>query len=155
MTTGVIAVGPETPFREVATMLFAGAVRAVPVLDEERRLLGVVSEADLLLTAEHRDPAAHRPRHTGRPGPGMKAGAATARELMTAPAVTTDPATTVAGAARTLDGQLGTRTDAVLAARFVERVEGVVRVVDRLRWQADAHDADLDVAPLHREVPTG
>lgn len=47
VTTSVIAVGPDTPFRQVATRLFAGAVRAVPVLDGDRRLLGVVSEADL------------------------------------------------------------------------------------------------------------
>ena len=49
----------------------------------------------------------------------------------------------------TLVGQLDTRTDAVLAVRFVERLEGVVGVVDRLTYAVDAHDSDLDVAPLY------
>ncbi len=223
MTTGVLSVGPDTPFREVATTLFAGAVRAVPVLDAGGRLLGVISEADLLVTAERLDPAAdhpwwrHRPRHTGRPGPESKAGGSTARELMSAPAVTVAPTASVAAVARTmreqrlswlpvtdtdgrvlgvlgrsdllavflrddgairaevldgvldrmlhvdpmrisvevadgvvtLTGQLDTRTDAVLAVQFVERLEGVAGVVDRLSYAVDAHDSDLDVAPLY------
>jgi CBS domain-containing protein len=223
MTTGVLSVGPDAPFLEVATTLFTGAVRAVPVLDAEGLLLGVISEADLLASAERLDPVPdrpwwrHRPRHTGRPGPEGKAGASTARELMSAPAVTVAPTVTVAAAARTmreqhlswlpvtdtegrilgvlgrsdllavflrddeairaevvdgvlvgmllvdpkrvsvgvadgvvtLAGQLDTRTDAVLAVRFVERLEGVVGVVDRLTYAVDAHDSDLDVAPLY------
>lgn len=77
-------------------------MRAVPALDDEQRLVGVVSEADLLVSAEHGDAVRHRPRHTGRSRPAPKAGAGTARELMTAPAVTTDAATTVAEAARAM-----------------------------------------------------
>ena len=223
MTTGVISVGPDTPFREVATTLFAGAVRAVPVLGADGRLLGVISEADLLASAESPDPEGdrpwwrHRPRHTGLHGPESRAGASTARELMSAPAVTVAATATVAAAARamreqrlswvpvtgpdgrllgvlgrsdllavflrddaeirtevvdgvlaemllvdpmrvsvgvvdgvvTLAGQLDTRTDALLAVRFVERLEGVVGVVDELTYATDAHDSDLDVAPLY------
>jgi CBS-domain-containing membrane protein len=223
MTTNVLSVGPEAPFRLIATTLFAGAVRAVPVLDADGLLLGVISEADLLAGAERLDPVPdhpwwrHRPRHTGRPGPEGKAGGSTARELMSAPAVTVAPTATVAAAARamreqslswlpvtdaqgrvvgvlgrsdllavflrddaairsevvdvvlrgmllvdpmrvsvgvvdgvvTVAGQLDTRTDAVLAVRFIERLEGVVGVVDRLTYAVDAHDSDLDVAPLY------
>ena len=57
MTRGVLSVGPDAPFAEIATVLSTGAVRAVPVLDEDRRLLGVVSEADLLVTVEREVPA--------------------------------------------------------------------------------------------------
>jgi osmotically-inducible protein OsmY len=49
----------------------------------------------------------------------------------------------------TLTGQLDTRTDAVLAAQFVERLDGVVEVVDRLTWETDARPSDLDVAHLY------
>jgi CBS-domain-containing membrane protein len=56
MTKGVLSVGPDAPFVEIATVRSTGAVRAVPVLDEDRRLLGVVSEADLLVTVEREVP---------------------------------------------------------------------------------------------------
>ena len=48
----------------------------------------------------------------------------------------------------TLCGQLDTRADAELAVRFVERLEGVVSVVDRLTYRFDERLADTDVAPL-------
>jgi len=50
MTRGVLSVGPDAHFAEIADVLRTGAVRAVPVLDGDGRLLGVVSEADLLVT---------------------------------------------------------------------------------------------------------
>ena len=47
MTTPVITVGPETPVREIATLLLENRISGVPVL-ENGRLIGLVSEADLL-----------------------------------------------------------------------------------------------------------
>ena len=81
MTRGVLSVGP-TPPAEIATVLSTGAVRAVPVSTIDRRLLGVVSEADLLVTVEREVPVnglrRWRPRHTRKPGPVAKVGARTA-----------------------------------------------------------------------------
>jgi CBS-domain-containing membrane protein len=57
MTSRVLSVGPDALFAEIATVLFTGAVRAVPVLDGDGRSLGVVSEADLLVTVEREVPA--------------------------------------------------------------------------------------------------
>ncbi len=47
MTRAVVTVAPETPFKEVAELLEAYHISAVPVVDSEG-LLGIVSEADLL-----------------------------------------------------------------------------------------------------------
>ena len=106
MTAPVVAVASDASFSSVAELLYTAAVRAVPVLDGNGRLLGVVSESDLLVTAERGDPneGRHwwRPRHVGRPGPAAKAGAATAAQLMTTPVVTIAPDATVAAAARTM-----------------------------------------------------
>jgi CBS-domain-containing membrane protein len=52
MTTDVVTVGPETPVREVAVQLFVRRISAVPVVDAERRVLGIVSEGDLMRRAE-------------------------------------------------------------------------------------------------------
>lgn len=107
MTRTVLSVGPDACFAEIAAVLFSGAVRAVPVLDADGVLLGVVSEADLLVSAERADPEdrpwwRRRPRHTRRRGAEAKVGATTARELMSAPAVAVGPEVTVAAAARTM-----------------------------------------------------
>jgi CBS-domain-containing membrane protein len=48
MTTRVIWVGKDTPFRELATALRENRVSAFPVLDKDKKVVGVVSEADML-----------------------------------------------------------------------------------------------------------
>jgi CBS-domain-containing membrane protein len=48
MTTRVIWVKKDTPFRELAAALREHRVSAFPVLDEDRKVVGVVSEADML-----------------------------------------------------------------------------------------------------------
>ncbi|MCX6462082.1 MAG: CBS domain-containing protein [Pseudonocardiales bacterium] len=221
MTTDVRWVPPEATFVEVADVLAGAAVRAVPVLDPDRRLLGVVSEADLLVTLERAadEPRRRwwRPRHVRRGPSAAKAGAATAAALMSAPAHTAAPGDSVAAAARAmreqglswlpvvdgdgrvvgvlgrsdllavfhrddpairaevvdevfgrmllvdparvtvrvadgivvLSGELETRADTELAVRFVERVEGVVSVVDLLRYRVDERLADAAVLPRY------
>jgi CBS-domain-containing membrane protein len=52
MTTKVVTVTPETDFKTIATHLERHRINLLPVLDEERRVVGVVSEADLLAKAE-------------------------------------------------------------------------------------------------------
>ncbi|WP_329560485.1 CBS domain-containing protein [Kitasatospora sp. NBC_01266] len=59
MTHPVIAAGRDTTYREILKMLQEWKVSAVPVLAGDGRVVGVVSEADLLLAGE-RDPGTHR-----------------------------------------------------------------------------------------------
>ncbi|MGW8379406.1 CBS domain-containing protein [Streptomyces sp. ODS28] len=91
MTRAVVAVGRHAPFKEIARTLEQWKVSAVPVLEGDGRVVGVVSEADLLRTEEERDgdprpgrglPGAGLPR-AGLPRAGLTAG-----DLMSAPAVT-------------------------------------------------------------------
>jgi CBS domain-containing protein len=48
MTTDVVAVSPETPARDIARALLDHRISAVPVVDENGVVLGMVSEGDLL-----------------------------------------------------------------------------------------------------------
>jgi CBS-domain-containing membrane protein len=48
MKKAVVAVGPETSVSEIVDLLLAHEISAVPVIDEERHVLGIVSEGDLL-----------------------------------------------------------------------------------------------------------
>ncbi|MDJ1156638.1 CBS domain-containing protein [Chelatococcus sp. SYSU_G07232] len=48
MTRDVCAVGPETPLAEIARNLVERSISAVPVVDDGNRVIGMVSEGDLL-----------------------------------------------------------------------------------------------------------
>lgn len=52
MTTRVITVLPDTGVREVARILHANRISAVPVVDAEDRILGMLSEGDLVRRAK-------------------------------------------------------------------------------------------------------
>ncbi len=56
MTTKVVAVGPEMPVNAIAALLLERHISAVPVIDEDRRILGIISEGDLM----RRDKTARR-----------------------------------------------------------------------------------------------
>ncbi|MFF9279755.1 CBS domain-containing protein [Streptomyces griseosporeus] len=110
MTHTVVAVGSEAPFKDVVELLDQWQVSAVPVLAGEGRVVGVVSEADLLAKEEFRD------TDEGDLAERTKASALTAGELMSTPAVTVHADATVAEAAR------------IMARRHVKRlpvVDGV------------------------------
>lgn len=48
MTTEVVSVSPETDVSEVARLLLAQRISAVPVVDHDGHIVGMVSEADLM-----------------------------------------------------------------------------------------------------------
>ena len=106
MSTDVATVRANTPFKEVARVLARRDVSAVPVVDETRHVLGVVSGADLLVkqgTQEiewTRSFSARWRRFRHR----RRARATRASTLMSAPAVTITENATVAEAARLLTG---------------------------------------------------
>lgn len=100
MTRTVIALREGAAFKDIARTMRRWNISALPVLDDDRRVVGVVSEADLLPKEIFRDgdPDLHA-RTRGRPGP-AKADAVTAGDLMSAPPVTVPAGATVARAAR-------------------------------------------------------
>jgi len=100
MTTQVVAVKLGASFKEMAAALRENRISAFPVVDDDGRVIGVVSEADLLakevLNADHAGTIIamlHRREQD-------KADGLTARDLMTHPAVTVTPDDSVEQAAR-------------------------------------------------------
>jgi CBS domain-containing protein len=56
MTSPVITVGPDTPFRDIVAAMLKKGISGVPVVDGYGRLLGIVTEADLLHKEEEPQP---------------------------------------------------------------------------------------------------
>ncbi len=106
MTTRVVAVRKDASFKDIAALLTEYRVSAFPVVDDEGKVIGVVSEADLLskeaLVAALGDQAARLGRGAGPPyhGEFAKAAAVIAADLMTKPPVVVTPDEPVTSAAR-------------------------------------------------------
>jgi CBS domain-containing protein len=55
MTKDVVAIEPDTPIAEIARLLVERRISGAPVIDAEGRLLGIVSEGDLIRRIEDDD----------------------------------------------------------------------------------------------------
>jgi CBS domain-containing protein len=63
MTTRVVAVKPKASFKEIAGLFTQYRVSAFPVIDDDGKVIGVVSEADLLSGAQLSGAPQHDPEH--------------------------------------------------------------------------------------------
>jgi CBS-domain-containing membrane protein len=59
MTTPVLTVTPDTTIKDAARTLATRGFTALPVMDDDDRLIGIVTEADLVRDRIPRDPRAH------------------------------------------------------------------------------------------------
>ncbi|SEO83446.1 CBS domain-containing protein [Trujillonella endophytica] len=64
MTRQVVTVGPETSVKYAGEVLAEHGFAALPVVDDESRLVGIVAEADVLRDRVPRDPRLHLRRET-------------------------------------------------------------------------------------------
>jgi CBS domain-containing protein len=103
MTRLVVCVDEDAPFTEILDKLAAHRIGAVPVIDADRRVLGVVSVSDLLTKLVVGDAHTHAivADHETRKSTRRKAQAETAGQLMTSPAITVSVGCSVVQAART------------------------------------------------------
>lgn len=97
MTTPVVSADMLTPFQEIARLLAEHRISGLPVLTEGGRVVGVVSEADLLAAEERVTQDARQRR---RPHPRL-----TALELMTAPAITIGPEAAIPAAVHLMNAR--------------------------------------------------
>ncbi|BBC30188.1 uncharacterized protein SGFS_014820 [Streptomyces graminofaciens] len=130
MTHTVAAVGRGATFKEIVQLMRDWKISALPVVEGEGRVVGVVSEADLLPKEEFRDSDPDRYTQLRRLSDLAKAGGVTAEELMTSPALTVRPDTTLAQAARTMARAKVKRLPVVDA---VGMLEGIVSRADLLK----------------------
>lgn len=162
MSAPVTTVRPDTPIKEAAAVLAGHGFTALPVIDDEDRLVGVVTEADVVRDRVPRDPRARC--HPGEEMPTTPT--TTVGEVMTTPVAAMGPGADVAVLARALldagrrsmpivDGSrvvgIVTRRDIVaVIARGDRAIAADVR--HRLeiygggqRWQVHAHDGIVSI----------
>lgn len=103
MTKTVVVVTQDFPFKEIVRRMEEYRVSALPVVDGSGRLVGIVSEADLLPKEEFNTRVEReallferKARRTAR----SKASGLVASQLMTTPVVSIEPAASIARAAR-------------------------------------------------------
>jgi CBS domain-containing protein len=132
-------VRPDTPVEEVVQTLRQNELPGLPVVDEDGRVVGIVTEADLVLPDDEGD--LHIPHYINLFGGTIfleplsrferrlrKAFASTAADMMSADPDTVSPDTTVQEAARIIHGSGHNRLPVVEDGRLV----GVVTRVDVL-----------------------
>ena len=132
MTTEVVSVAPDTDFKTIAQLLSEHRINMVPVLDEERRVTGVVTEADLLAKVEWQG--------RGRPGrierwllledELQKADGTLAAGIMTRDVASTRPDVTVSHAAQLM---LESHVKALPVLDEDQRLVGIVSRADLLK----------------------
>jgi CBS domain-containing protein len=123
MTSDVITVGPDVSVHKAARLLSDHGISGLPVLDREGRVIGIVTEGDLILRQ-----AAPRPRrwwHRFLADPEtlaceyQKAAGTTVGEVMTRAVVSVSPTLDLGAAARILSDRALRRLPVVRNGRLV------------------------------------
>ena len=100
MSTHVIAAREHATFKELAAMLHDQRVSAFPVVDEDNKVIGIVSETDLLAKEALEGTVPGTLRSLPHQREGTRVSGLTAADLMSRPAVTIGPDEPVSHAAR-------------------------------------------------------
>lgn len=138
MTHDVVSVRPETPMTQIASVLLANGISAVPVTDERGAPLGIVSEGDLIGRNEP-DSRARRDWWLALLAEGyslspefiasLQGKEVVARDVMSTPVVTVDDKTDIREIAKLLQSYNIKRVPVVREGRIV----GIVSRADLLR----------------------
>jgi CBS-domain-containing membrane protein len=134
MTRPVVTVGPDTSIRTAAELLTSRGFTALPVVDGEGELVGIVTEVDLLRERLHHDPrspllAAELTRMAPQ----------TVSQVMTTEVVTAQPWTDLADLVEQM------RTLGIRSIPVVQGGEGLVGIVSRRDALATATRSDAEI----------
>jgi CBS-domain-containing membrane protein len=124
MSKGVITVDPEMSLGEAARIMTVQEIKRLPVVDDEGKLLGIISRMDIVALYTRPDEVIEDE----------------IREDLIRRVLFVDPDgvdVRVSQGVVTLIGEIGTRTEAALMAELTRRLDGVVRVENRLGWRVD------------------
>jgi CBS domain-containing protein len=121
----IISVGPDATIQDVADLITSRRIGALVVIDADQRIIGIVSERDVVKAiAQHKAAAL-----------GM-----TASDLMTRNPITASPDTTVDEAMQLMDAGYFRHLPVVDTDRLI----GIISVRDLVRYRIMQQKADLE-----------
>ena len=132
MTRDVVTINPDADLKEAARRLSGLRISGMPVVDADHRVLGIISEADILSLAGVKKGHTFKDvlRHVlGAPLPVRKKGN-TVGEVMSSPAITTDPDRDIRAVAAILDEK---RIKRLPVVDENDRLVGVIARADIVR----------------------
>ena len=149
MTRRVVSVREDASFKEMADMLRRTRISAFPVIDSANRVIGVVSEADLLVKEAVQATGTSVIAALRHVREDDKAKGVTAADLMTRPAITIGPDASVAEAARVMYDRRIKRLPVIDAAG---RLLGIISRADVLAVFSRP-DEEIRDEIAHRVLP--
>lgn len=169
MTTDVITVDPDMTVQALAALLAASGISGAPVVDPSGRLVGIVSEGDLLHRAEIGTARRHRVRRRSwwldhfaadQARDYVKSHGRTVKDLMTRDVATVNEETELAEVAALLEAKRIKRVPVMRDGKMVGIISraNIVRAVGATKG-APVREAEVDdrsireklLAELHRE----
>lgn len=139
MSAPAVTIGPTRPVTVAATTMIDEGVNRLPVVDDEGRLVGIVTRADLVRAFVRSDAEIEHE----------------IREDVIRQKLWLEPdafQVEVVGGEVRLSGEVETRTDAEMIPTLVQRVPGVVAVLSKLRWREENGHRKGPVVSRHERV---
>ena len=128
MSIGVVTIRPEMEIYEAAKIMTVQEVKRLPVVDDDNRLLGVISRADIVSIFTRPDDVIEDE----------------IREDLLRRVLFIDPdelGVSVTNGVVALSGEVGTRAEASMLEELTNRLDGVFGVETKLTWlHADVDD---------------
>lgn len=124
MSAGVVTTGPDTSIYDAAKIMTFQDVKRLPVVDDDQRLLGIISRADIVSIFTRPDDIIEDE----------------IREDLIRRVLFVDPDqidVVVSNGIVNLTGDIGTKNEARLLEELAARLDGVLRVESALRWRLD------------------
>jgi CBS domain-containing protein len=124
MSAPALTIGRRRPVTEAAARMIDEGVNRLPVVDDEQRLIGIITRADLVRAFVRSDAEVEQEIRED----------VLRRVMWIEPGVV---GVEVAGGEVRLTGEVDTKSDAEILPRLVQRVPGVVGVLSKVRWREE------------------
>lgn len=124
MSPSVLTIGPAHSITDAARIMVVNDINRLPVVDDDGRVLGIVSRLDVVAVFTRPDEVIEDE----------------VKEDVVRRVLFVDPESfdvTVRHGTVTFKGEIGTRTEARLLEDMVRRLDGVIRVDNQLAWRVD------------------
>ncbi len=126
MSSPAVTIGPDRPVGEAAARMLDDAVNRLPVIDDDGKLVGIVTRADLVRAFTRSDGEIEMEIRKEL----------ISRTFWLQP---TDLDVSVLGGEVTVAGEVDTKSDAELLPELIGQVPGVVSVESKLTWKVAAN----------------